>query len=123
RARENIYSLTRGDVDLRYLYFVSVPRTLVDEFVNSPSYLGEHPHIALPPHYGAPLSDPTDQLEDMDPDLLGQWWAGKHRMTAVWQVATGKGVTIADCDTGFYTNEADLKFNLKTEYSRDFSDT
>lgn len=122
RQRAQIYSLSAKDIDLRHFYFVAGSSAFADAFANNPAYLGAHPEVALPPHYGAPVAVPNGIKEDMDPDLLGQWWAGKHRMTSVWKYATGKGVVIADCDTGFYTNEADLKFNLKLEHSRDISD-
>lgn len=121
--RSKIFDVSAGDVDLRNLFFVRVPATQAVAVMKLSSYLGEHPSFALPPHFGAPLGNSANlKKESADPDLLGQWWAGNYSMNEVWGLATGKGVTIADCDTGFYTGEADLKFNLLMDHSRDLSD-
>ena len=120
RQKTKIYELTQGDVDLRHLFFVRLPESQSSLDGYSAIDLGAHPETAIPPHLGAPIALPSAE-ETMDPDLIGQWWASKYRMTDVWERATGKGVTIADCDTGFYINETDLKFNLVMEHSKDLA--
>jgi len=39
-----------------------------------------------------------------------------------WKLATGKGVTIADCDAGYYVNETEIAENLLMEFAKDLSD-
>lgn len=126
--RNEIYALSGGQIDLRGMYLVYDvdPSTYGFKWAKD---LGSHSTKDIPPHWGAPVADPTSDgdknssWEGMDPDLNGQWWTGRQRIDEVWQHATGKGVTIADCDTGFYVSEGDLFLNLNLEYARDFSDT
>ncbi len=124
RQKNKIYELTNGDIDFRHLFFVRLPQSANPSNSFDAVDFGIHPEIPMPPHLGAPIRVPSGQGQDpeaMDPDLVGQWWASKYKMTDVWQKATGKGVTIADCDTGFYINESDLSFNLDLANSKDLA--
>lgn len=57
-----------------------------------------------------------------DPGLDGEWWHKKLELADAWKKATGKGVTIADCDSGFYTGEPDLASNLLLDERYDLAD-
>jgi subtilisin family serine protease len=121
RQKSKIYDLTAGDVDLRHMFFVRLPSTQNSLAGYDAIDLGSHPEKPIPPHFGAPVAVPATGSEAMDPDLLGQWWASTYRMNEVWEKVSGKGVTIADCDTGFYTSETDLKLNLLMDHSKDLA--
>jgi subtilisin family serine protease len=124
RQKTKIFELTQGEVDLRHMFFVRLPESVSNSIGFNVVDFGAHPDEPIPPHHGAPIAVPSHSEhyeESMDPDLIGQWWASKYRMTDVWKNATGKGVTIADCDTGFYFSESDLKFNLDMDNSKDLA--
>ena len=59
--------------------------------------------------------EPIDQL------LRNEWWPKALKLNEVWGQATGKGVTIAACDTGIHKNAKDLEQNLLIKYARDFA--
>lgn len=56
-----------------------------------------------------------------DPSLLNQWWIGSLRVPQAWNYATGRGVTIADCDAGYYHDEPDLYANMLLNQRYDLS--
>ncbi len=107
RQQTAVYQLTRGKVDFRGLQLVTVP-----------NYRGErsegvlYTNVPPPVVYGA-----------ADPELNGQWWHEKHELEKAWQISTGKGVIVADCDAGFYIKEPDLFPNLLLDHRYDLSDT
>ncbi len=131
--RQEIFRLSQGLADLRGLIRVTLP-----DFVSAPrrgSWLGElSPPVS--PLWGAPLGRRPHWDEDSsgnlartndqrraDPDLASQWWLAALNAPAAWSTATGKGVVIADCDTGFHTDEPDLAGNLLLDQRRDFADS
>ncbi len=69
-----------------------------------------------------PVPPPGYYAASADPELATQWWREKLELDKVWAKATGKGVTIADCDSGYYTEEPDLAPNLLLNDRYDLSD-
>lgn len=63
------------------------------------------------------------QIKAGDPELVSQWWIEKLGVHEAWPQATGQGVTIADCDAGFFHDEADLFSNMLLEHKFDLSNT
>ncbi len=57
-----------------------------------------------------------------DPAIASQWWVDELRLPDAWHFASGKGVVIADCDTGFHVDEPDLLPNLDRSRARDLAD-
>ncbi len=57
-----------------------------------------------------------------DPMVERSWWYDAINAKPAWELATGRGVTIADCDAGYYTDEADLIPNLVHHLKHDFAD-
>ncbi len=58
-----------------------------------------------------------------DPMLADEWWLERLNVPAAWESrVSGKGVTIADCDSGYYVNETDLAANFLMEYAKDIAD-
>lgn len=120
--RELLYTVSNGTVDLRGIYRVALPDGLQDDPRLLPGYLGEVP-TPISPIAGVPTEARSlSERGAADPELEGQWWIESLRVPEAWQVATGRGVTIADCDSGYYTQERDLSRNLVLDQRRDFSD-
>jgi subtilisin family serine protease len=57
-----------------------------------------------------------------DPALANEYWIRELNVKEAWQHATGKGVTVADCDAGYYVTEADIRPNLILEQAYDLAD-
>jgi subtilisin family serine protease len=57
-----------------------------------------------------------------DPNFKDEWWQQRLIVSEAWAHATGVGVTIADCDAGYYLEEPDLTPNLLSEMSDDLAD-
>jgi subtilisin family serine protease len=58
-----------------------------------------------------------------DPELKGQWWIDKDNVPAAWASGvSGKGVVVADCDSGFYLDEPDLHANMLVDHRFDLAD-
>ena len=51
-------------------------------------------------------------LTSADPVTLRSLWAKNFKLETLWETATGKGVTIAVCDSGFYLDDPDLDENI-----------
>lgn len=114
--RAALKTLTAGAFDLDHLYRVE----LGAEAPRPAGYMGSIGEVLTP---FAPLRlGEGPRLEQADPDLENQWWMRDLNTREAWAYATGKGVTIADCDTGFYTSEGDLEPNLLIDRRRDFAD-
>jgi subtilisin family serine protease len=108
-----ISSLTGGEVNLGNYYFIDRNASDMVTFATEPGYSGKiFPNV--PP--------PVLAIE-ADPELKSQWWIEKLNVKPAWDIASGKGVTIADCDAGFYYNEPDLNANMLVDLRWDFSDT
>ncbi len=106
RQHDAIYRLTGGRVDFRGLQAVPLARYQGER---AEGYLWRN--VPPPGFYGAG-----------DPELDGQWWKEKHNLDTAWTMSTGKGITVADCDAGYYVEEPDLLPNLLLDHRFDLSD-
>lgn len=70
-----------------------------------------------------PNVPPPAVVVNGDKDFVDQWWVNQIHAKEAWSMATGKGVTIADCDAGYYLKETDLAANMLADLAYDFSDT
>jgi serine protease len=70
----------------------------------------------------SPGVPPPFAMTTPDPELDGQWWIEALNVPAAWQRATGAGVTIADCDSGYYLTESDLAANVRADRGYDTAD-
>ncbi|MBI4405673.1 MAG: S8 family serine peptidase [Deltaproteobacteria bacterium] len=64
------------------------------------------------------LSDPL--ITFSDPKFKDQWYVQKLKIDEAWEVATGKGVSVADVESGFDTEHPDLKNQFDKEKSYDY---
>lgn len=106
--KDKIAALTDGKIDFRN-YFVS--KKLSFKMMTAEN-IEFHSSKYLPPFV----------IGEYDPKTKEGWWQQAHKVDEAWKMATGKGVTIADCDAGFYINEPDLKPNLLLDLAKDLSD-
>ena len=67
-------------------------------FGNSESFIASNP--------------PPSHLTAADPVTLRSVWAKNFNLVTLWKTATGKGVNIAVCDSGFYLGDSDLDVNI-----------
>lgn len=113
-GQQSLYHLSEGDVDFRNIYLIDVKNNQTFQSISRlPGFQGPiYPNV--PP--------PVVISSKPDPELEGQWWIEKLRVEKAWDLATGKGVTVADCDAGWRTGESDLIPNLKMEDRYDLSD-
>ncbi len=109
---DSLYRATGHTVDLRNLVLVSDTEMPFVDWSDA-HLVGWLDQVAVPPpgFYATP-----------DPSLAGEWWLQKLELEKAWDKATGKGVTIADCDSGFYTSEPDLVPNLLLNDRYDLAD-
>lgn len=113
KQAKEILKLTNGKIDFGNTYYQDAPLSQQHLFSSSAAEI-VHPAI-LPPF--------TFQEMHMagDAALLNQWWIKSLRVPQAWNYATGRGVTIADCDAGFYHDEPDLYANMVLNYRYDLS--
>lgn len=100
---KRIYELSDRAVDFRGLYRL---KARMAERLNLTGRLDRYLAGMPPPVFHA----------SADPALENEWWIEKLRVKEAWSLATGKGVTIADCDAGYYHEESDIGGNLLMEY-------
>jgi subtilisin family serine protease len=105
---EKIAQVTDGDVDLKNIFMT---RPYFFEKANLP---GAEPHAR---HYLPPF-----RISDYDPGIKKGWWQQALNVQEAWKLARGRGVTVADCDAGYYTIESDIAGNILMEFARDLSD-
>lgn len=105
--KKQIAELTGGKIDLRNIYLIKNTN---------------HKNLSLfaEPHSSQHL--PPFLVTEYDPMTKEGWWQQRHKVDEAWKIATGKGVTIADCDAGYYTNEEDIAGNMLLDLARDLSD-
>ena len=109
---QQIRDLTNGQVDFSSLYSLEVDDESPQLFTRLPGYLETH-HLDVPP--------PVEVSSVVaDPEFAGQWWVTKLRVPEAWTHASGHGVTIADCDAGYYYKESDLNANTLVDLRFDF---
>lgn len=105
--RQKIFELTHGEVNFRHIYLMNN----LDQ--KSLMFFPEkHQKNILPPAF----------VTEYDPKTKEGWWQEAHKVQEAWTMATGKGVTIADCDAGYYTEEKDIAGNLLLDLAYDLSD-
>ncbi len=110
-----IEALTVGQVQLGDVYFVD--HYLNQDFSSMPGFSGR-----ILPNVPPPVNPEKPSQKVGDPELASQWWIEKLGVRQAWTMATGLGVTVADCDAGFYHDEADLRANMLVEFKADLSD-
>lgn len=110
---EALYKASHKKADLRNLYIVP-DRDLQAINWKDAQLDGWIDNGAVPP--------PGYYAASADPDLASQWWREKLQLDKAWAKATGKGVTIADCDSGYFTDEPDIAPNLLLGDRYDLSD-
>lgn len=106
--KEKIASLTSGKIDFRN-HFVT------HNIVNKKS-LGIRAELMSSHHL------PPSIVTEYDPKTKDGWWQQELKVDEAWKLATGAGVTIADCDAGYYVEEKDIAGNLLMEFAKDLSD-
>jgi subtilisin family serine protease len=114
---ERLKELTQGKVDFTGIYYADVQNPKVRETLEK-SVNYDHsifPNVP-PPAFVRPMAGV------MDPELADQWWIPGLGVDSAWTNATGKGVTIADCDAGYFVDEEDINANLLLEHAKDFAD-
>lgn len=109
---QQIHDLTNGQIDFSNLYSLEIDDESAQPFTRRPDYLETH-HLDVPP--------PSEVSTVADPEFAGQWWVTKLRVPEAWAHASGRGVTIADCDAGFYYKESDLNANTLGDLRYDFA--
>ena len=104
-------NVTDGRVDFANLYAVdSADKNVLAKMRSSSTYLGSiYPNVPPP-------------VVDGDPALAGEWWIAGINAKPAWDLATGRGVVIADCDAGYYTEESDIADNLLLDDRYDTAD-
>ena len=105
--KEKIQKLSKGEVDFRNIY---ITKNLHHKKLGHFAELHASSH--LPPFI----------VTEYDPKTKEGWWQEAHKVDEAWKYATGKGVTIADCDAGYYTEEKDIAGNLLMEFAKDLAD-
>lgn len=105
--KEKIAELSQGSVDFRNIF---ITRNLNKKSLGI--FAEPHASTHLPPFI----------VTEYDPKTKEGWWQDAHKVSDAWKMATGKGITIADCDAGYYINEKDIAGNLLMEYAKDLSD-
>jgi hypothetical protein len=111
--RVALYRLTGGAVDLRNHYYKD---TGVESFLSirfTEGLMGLIRFDMKPPSFE------SDALLDSKP---AEEWIEKLNLPQAWQIATGEGIRIADCDAGYRTSENDLEPNLLLADRYDLSD-
>lgn len=117
--RQSIYDLTGGAVDLRHIVALrpqAAPVSPLAVLSSNGKVIGDV--RSFPDAFATAKGFGNVP----DPALAGQWWLQNLGIEQAWILATGKGVTIADCDSGFHLEEGDLAPNLIAAKRRDFSD-
>ncbi|MCB0416830.1 MAG: S8 family serine peptidase [Bdellovibrionales bacterium] len=73
--------------------------------------------VSVQPDYY--LSDP-DVLTPNDPQLPKQWYLDRLKVREAWEYTKGKGVFVADVESGFDTEHPDLKNQFDREKTFDY---
>ncbi len=116
--RAAIFTLTMGEIDFRNIFIDT------DRYGFNPGLQGFRQAVETS-RLISRMNEPPGWLSvnsDADPYLAEQWWLDALELEKAWSLASGKGVTIADCDAGYYLNESDLIPNLLVSKRYDLSD-
>lgn len=107
-----IYNLTFGTVDFSDVYYEDHAEEKIGDRQKLEGYSGTiYPNI--PP--------PVQLAVTADPELANQWWIDRLGVKEAWKTASGKGITIADCDAGYFHDESDLQANMLLNEKYDFA--
>lgn len=106
--KEKIAALTSGKIDFRNHF--------ITHNLSNKKNLGLRAELMSSHHL------PPVVLTDYDPKQKEGWWQQALKVDEAWKLATGAGVTIADCDAGYYTEEKDIAGNLLMQFAKDLSD-
>lgn len=106
--KDKIAQLTSGKIDFRNHF--------VTHNLSNKSKLGLKAELMSSNHL------PPVIVTEYDPKTKEGWWQQALKVDEAWTLATGAGVTIADCDAGYYTEEKDIAGNLLMEFAKDLSD-
>ncbi|MBI1862018.1 MAG: S8 family serine peptidase [Deltaproteobacteria bacterium] len=115
RQREAIYEVTGGEVDLRYHYYREQFIQSLLTILSPTNFRGFIRFDVPPPVVAFPLGD-------SDPEAKNQYWLDEIRALEASSLATGKGVTIVDCDAGYHVDEGDIRPNLLMEHRYNLAD-
>ncbi len=105
---DKIAQLTGGEVNLK------------DHFVTKPYFFDKTILPGAEKHAREYL--PPFRITDYDPTTREGWWQQALQVQEAWKLARGRGITIADCDAGYYTTEPDIAGNLLMDFAKDLSD-
>jgi subtilisin family serine protease len=114
---EKILALSGDRVNLGDVYYVEGDSSQLAEFQAKPGFSGMI-RKDVPPPGQVEQAQPTGDVEFTD-----QWWVRDLGVKQAWTMATGLGVTVADCDAGFYHDESDLHDNFLLDYRFDLSNS
>jgi subtilisin family serine protease len=107
----SIRQLTNNQIDLGNVHYIDRDENQISLMRDEPGFSGViYPDVPPP----AIIKDFKG-----DPALENEWWIAKLHVPAAWQIATGQGVTIADCDAGYRHEETDLKNNMLLNFRYD----
>jgi len=121
-----LFRVTNGQVDFAGLYSLRLNQhpsldnasaDLASSFVEYPGLL-DRIMTGAPPPYITNVAFTEELIEGAitpDPELKDQWWIDRLKINEAWKLATGRGITIADCDAGFHINDPDIRDNLVLE--------
>lgn len=107
---QSIYDLTEGKVNFGDVYYIDHSPSRLVTISQRAGFAGTIYPDVPPPAFVA------------DPSMNGQWWIERTGVPAAWKMASGQGVTLADCDAGYYHDESDIHTNLLLNHRYDFSD-
>ncbi len=117
--KELTFGLSRSQID-KIAQITGGEVNLKDLFVTRPNFFDKAILPGAEKHAREYL--PPFRVNDYDPTIRDGWWQQALQVQEAWKLARGRGVTIADCDAGYYTNEQDIAGNLLMEFAKDFSD-
>lgn len=115
----NIFNVSGDRVNLGNVYYVEGDSSQLAEFKLKPGFSGMIRKDVPPPGQTQVQQTPVNG----DVEFTDQWWVNALGVKKAWTMATGAGVTIADCDAGFYHDESDLHGNFLLDYRYDLSNT
>ncbi len=110
--KNELEKITSRKVNFKDLYYL-------DESLAKSSFLKTYKEYSTTIFKKVP---PPMIIHETDPDFEDAWWQKQLDVEKAWGLATGDGVTIADCDAGYYVSESDLNENLLMNEAYDLAD-
>lgn len=119
----NILKVSGDRVNLGNVFYVEGDSSQLAEFKSKPGFSGMI-RKDVPPPVQVVVGRPGSYTQVTgDVEFTDQWWVRDLGVKNAWTMASGAGVTIADCDAGFYHDESDLHDNFLLDYRYDLSNT